>query len=69
MQAITANGPIMVRVFANDSGDQVSITGQVLTKTKKMVFDASLLNTQYYKVWFKSKWSNPRKKVMHSPTA
>ena len=28
-----------------------------------MVLDASLLNTQYYKVQIKGKWSNPGKKV------
>ena len=28
-------------------------------QTLKMVFDASLLNTQQYKVWIKDKWSTP----------
>ena len=45
-----------------------SIPGQVIPKTLKMVFDASLLNTQYYKVWIKGKWSNARKGVALSPT-
>ena len=35
-----------------------SIPGQVIAKTKKMVLNASLLNTQHYKVQIKSKWSN-----------
>ena len=33
-----------------------------------MVLDASLLNTQYHKVWIKSKWSNPRKRIAPAPT-
>ena len=37
----------MVRVFANGPGDLGSIPGRVITKTQKMVLDASLLNTQY----------------------
>ena len=36
----------MVRVFAN---------GGVISKTQKMVLDASLLNTQHYKVQIKGK--------------
>ena len=40
----------MVRVFANDPGDRGSIPGRVLPKTKKMVVDVALLNTQHYKV-------------------
>ena len=38
------------------------------TKDSKKVLDASLLNTQYYKVRIKGKWSNPRKRVASSPT-
>ena len=45
----------MVRVFINGSGDWGSIPGQVIPKTQKMVLDASLLNTQYYKAWVKGK--------------
>ena len=33
---------MMVRVFANGSGDLGSITGLVIPKTQKMVLDASL---------------------------
>ena len=46
---------IMVRVFANGPGDLGSIPGRVILKTLKMVLDASLLNTQHYKVWIKGK--------------
>ena len=45
----------MVRVFANGSGDMGSIPGRDIPKTKKMVLDASLLNTQHYKVRIKGK--------------
>ena len=38
------------RVFANGPGDRGSIPGQVILKTQKMVLDATLLNTQHYKV-------------------
>ena len=41
-------------------------------KIQKMVLDASLLNTQHYKVWIKSirvKWSNPGKGVEPSRTS
>ena len=41
---------IMVRVFTSGPGDQDSIPGRVISKTQKMVLDASLFNTQYYKV-------------------
>ena len=46
---------MMVRVFANSLGDLSSIPGQVIPKTQKMVLDASLLNTQHYKVQIKGK--------------
>ena len=46
---------LAVRVFANGPGDLGSIPGRVIPKTKKMVLDASLLNTQHYKVWIKGK--------------
>ena len=45
---------MMVRVFAKK--DLGSIPGRVIPKTqKKMVLDASLLNTQHYKVRIKDK--------------
>ena len=40
----------MSRVFLNGPGDLGSIPGQAIPKTQKMVLDATLLNTQYYKV-------------------
>ena len=46
---------LVVRVFANGPGDLDSIPGQVIPKTPKMVLDASLLNTQHYKVRIKGK--------------
>ena len=58
----------MVSMFANGLGDEVSIPGQVIPKTQKMVLDASSLNPQHYKVWLKGKWSNPRKGVVPSHT-
>ena len=44
-----------VQVFTNDPGNQGLIPGWVIPKTQKMVLDASLLNTQHYKVWIKGK--------------
>ena len=46
---------MMIRVFANVPGDLGSILGRVIPKTQKMVFDASLLNTQHDKVRIKGK--------------
>ena len=46
-------------VFANGPGDQGSIPGQIIPKTKKIVLDATLFSTQHYKVRIKGKWSNP----------
>ena len=45
----------MVRVLGNGPGDLGSIPGRVIPKTQKMILDASLLNTQNYKVWIKGK--------------
>ena len=59
---------MMVRVFANDPGDWGSITDQVIPKTKKkMVLDASLLNTQYYKVRIKGKVEQSRERSSTLP--
>ncbi len=44
----------------NDPGDMGSIPGQVIPKTLKMVLDASLLNTQQYKVRIKGKVEQSR---------
>ena len=46
---------LMSRVFANGPGDWGSISGRVISKTQKMVFDAALLDTHHYKVRIKSK--------------
>ena len=46
---------LAVRVFANGPGDLGSIPSRVIPKTQKMVLDASLLNTQHYKVRVKGK--------------
>ena len=45
----------MVKVFASSPGGLGSIPGRVIPKTLKMVLDASLLNTQRYKVRIKGK--------------
>ena len=51
---------LMSRVFANDPGDQGSIPGRVIPKTQKIILDAALLNTQYYKVRTKGKVKQSR---------
>ena len=48
------------------SRDWNSVPGQVIPKTQKMVHDAFLLKTQYYKIWIKGKWSNPGKETTSS---
>ena len=35
--------------------------------SKNILFDVSLLNTKYYKVWIKGKWGNPGKGVEPPP--
>ena len=59
---------ILLRVFANGPGDLGSIPGRVIPKTQKMVLDASLLNTQHYKVRIKGKVKQSREGVAPSPT-
>ena len=56
------------RVFANGPGDLGSIPGRVMPKTQKMLLDASLLNTQHYKVRIKGKVKQSREGVAPSPT-
>ena len=58
---------IMVRVFANGPGDRGSIPGRVILKTRKMVLDATLLNTQYYKVRIKGKVEQSRERSSALP--
>ena len=53
---------LMSRVFANDPGDRGSISGRVIPKIKKMGLDASLLNTQHYKVKIKGKVEQSRER-------
>ena len=52
----------MVRVFANGPEDLGSIPGWVIPKTQKMVLDATLLNTQHYKVQIKGKVEQSRER-------
>ena len=56
-------------VFAYGPGDLGSIPGRVIPKTQKMVLDASLLNTQHYKVRIKGKVEPSREGVAPSPTS
>ena len=59
---------LAVRVFANGPGDLGSIPGRVIPKTQKMVLDASLLNTQHYRVRIKGKVEQSREGVAPSLT-
>ena len=56
------------RVFANGPEARGSISGRVIAKTQKVVLDTSLLNTQRYKVRFKSKVEQTKEKSSPSPT-
>ena len=58
---------MMVRVFTKGLGDYGSIPGRGISKTQKIVLDASLRNTQHYKVWIKSKVVQFRKKSSALP--
>ena len=49
----------MVRVFTNGP--------EVIPKTKKMVLNVSLLNTQHYKVWTKGKVEKSRERSSAIP--
>ena len=71
INATTTNTPdigLAVRVFANGPGDLGSVPGRVIPKSQKMVLDASLLNTQHYKVRIKGKVEQSREGVAPSPT-
>ena len=50
----------MSRMFAYGPGDLGSIPGGVIPKTQKIVLDATLLNSQYYKVKIKGKVEQSR---------
>ena len=52
----------MVRVFANGLWDLGSIPDRAIPKTQKMVLDATLLNTQHYKVRIKGKVEQSRER-------
>ena len=56
-----------VRVFANGPGDLGSIPGRVIPMTQNMVLDASLLNTQHYKVRIKGKVEQSREMISALP--
>ena len=58
-----------VRVFANGPEDLGSIPGQVISKTQKMVLDASLLKTQHYKVRIKGRVGQSRERSSALPYA
>ena len=58
---------LAVRVFANGPEDLGSIPGRVISKTQKMVLDASLLNTQHYKVRIKGKVEQSRERSSALP--
>ena len=66
-QKIIPDISLGVRVFANGPGDLGSIPGRVIPKTQKIVLDASLLNTQHYKVRIKGKVEQSREGVAPSP--
>ena len=53
----------MRRVFGNRAGDRGSIPSRVIPKTHERVLEATLLNSQNYKVRFKGKWSNTGKRI------
>ena len=55
------------RVFTNGPGDLGSVPGCVISKTLKMVLDASLLNTQQYKVHIKGKVEQSRERSRDLP--
>ena len=53
---------MMVSVFTNGPGDRGSIPVRVIPKTQKVVLDASLLNTQNFKVRIKGKVERSRER-------
>ena len=61
-------GLLWYKHFWRGPGDLGSIPGRVIPKTQKMVLDASLLNTQHYKVRIKGKVEQSREGVAPSPT-
>ena len=57
----------MGRVFTNGLGDRGSITGPAIPMTQKMIIDATLLNTQHYKVRIKGKVEQSRERSSALP--
>ena len=55
------------KVFTNGPGDLGLIPGRVILKILKMVLDASLLNTQQYKVCIKGKVEQSMKRSSSLP--
>ena len=55
MPLINQSIGLAVRVYTYGPDDQRSIPDRVIPKTQKMGLDASLLNSQHYKVRFKGK--------------
>ena len=51
--------------MAQETGVQSQV--ESYKRLKKMVFDASLLNTQHYKVWLKGKVEQSREKSSALP--
>ena len=54
-------------IYIYYQGDLGSIPGRVIPKTQKMVLDASLLNTQHYKVRIKGKVEQSRERSRALP--
>ena len=57
----------MSTVFANGPGDQGSIPGRIIPKTQEMVLDATLLNTQHYKLRIKGQEEQSRERSSALP--
>ena len=57
----------MSRVLANGPGDLGSILGRVIPTTQKMVLDATLFNTQHYRVRIKDKVEQSRERSSAFP--
>ena len=57
----------MDRVFANGPRDLGSIPGRVIPKTREIVHDTALLNTQQYKVRIKGKVEQSRERSSALP--
>ena len=57
-----AHTQVNLKFFTNGPGDLGPIPGRVIRKTQKMLLDASLLNTQHYKVNIKGKVEQSRER-------